>query len=98
VTWRDFGYTTGSGKKVSLTADDSGLFYFFTSDNIEQLVKVLDGCSINSRYWVFAAATTNVEYTLTVTDTQRGVTKTYFNPLGNAAAAITDTGAFSTCP
>ena len=62
------------------------------------LVKVLNACGLNQHYWVFSAATTNVEYTLTVTDTQTGDKKTYFNPLGTAAPAVTDTSAFATCP
>ena len=32
------------------------------------------------------------------TDTQTGQVKTYLNPLGQAANAVTDTGAFATCP
>ena len=32
--------------------------------------KVLDGTTFNDRFWVFAGATTDVEYTLTVTDTE----------------------------
>jgi hypothetical protein len=47
---------------------------------------------------VFFAATTNVELHLTVTDTQTGKIKTYFNPLGTAAPPIQDTSAFATCP
>ena len=85
------------GHGVPLT-DDSGAFYFFDADNWEMLVKVLDGCNFNSNYWVFAAATTDVEYTLTVTDTETSTTRTYFNPLGQPAQAITDTSAFATCP
>ena len=63
----------------------------------EVLVKVLDAC-VFSRYWVFSAATTNVEYTLTVTDTKNGAIKTYHNNQGVSAAAVTDTNAFATCP
>ena len=74
-----------------------GLF-FFGSDNWEILVKVLDGASINNRFWVFSAATTDVEYTLRVTDTETGQTRSYDNPLGNRAPAVTDTSAFATCP
>ena len=74
------------------------MFWFFNADNWEMLIKVLNGCSITNHFWVFAAATTNVEYTLQVTDTDTGVVKQYFNPLGVSAAAITDTGAFATCP
>ena len=62
------------------------------------LIKVLDGCAINGRYWVFFAATTDVELTVTVTDTQENQTRVYTNPLNQAADAITDTGAFATCP
>ena len=31
-------------------------------------------------------------------DTEMGVSKQYFNPLGQASPAITDTSAFATCP
>ena len=79
-------------------SDDSGLFYFFNPDNWEMLIKVLNGCDVNDHYWVFFAATTNVEFTLTVTDTERSVTKAYFNPQFHSANAVTDTAAFATCP
>ncbi|MCP3962092.1 MAG: PKD domain-containing protein [bacterium] len=97
VTWRDFEDRTGSGTVVTST-DDSGLYWFFSSNNWELLLKVLDGCALNDRYWVFSAATTNVEYTLRVTDTQTGEAREYRNPLGTAAAAVTDTEAFASCP
>ncbi len=98
LDWRSFDGTTGSGRVVPAGSDDSGLLWFFEGDNWEMLIKVLDGCAINDRFWVFAAATTTVEYTLRVTDTALGTVREYFNPLGDAAAAITDTGAFATCP
>jgi uncharacterized repeat protein (TIGR01451 family) len=96
--WRDFQGNTGSARLVPFRAEDSGVFWFFDPDNWEMLVKVLDGCGFNDRFWVFSAATTNVEYTLRVTDTEAGVTREYFNPLGRAADALTDTDAFATCP
>ena len=98
IDWRDFNGNTGDGRVVT-TSDDSGLLYFFDPDNWEFLVKMVDACNspFNS-FWVFSAATTDVEYTLTVTDTQTNTVKTYSNPLGNAAAAVTDTSAFATCP
>ena len=84
--------------RVPGAAADSGLLWFFAADNWEMLVKVLDGCAFNGHYWVFSAATTNVGYTLTVTDTERGRLRRYPNSLGNAAPALTDVGAFATCP
>ncbi len=97
VFWRDFKDNTGTGQVV-LGSEDSGLFWFFAPDNWEMLVKVLDGCGVNDHFWVFAAATTNVEYTLQVTDTATGEVREYTNRLGISSPAITDTGAFATCP
>ncbi len=105
VSWRTSAGSTGSARPASMpragpaASDDSGLFFFFfDEDNWELLVKVLDGCAINDRFWVFSAAATSVEYTLRVTDTETGAVNEYVNPLGNAADALTDTQAFATCP
>lgn len=98
VTWQDFSGNRGNGNVVQAGTADSGLFWFFASSNWEMLVKVLNGCPVNGKYWVFAAATTNVGYTLTVTDLKTGATKQYTNPLGTSAAATTDTNAFPSCP
>lgn len=98
VTWRDFGGRTGTGSVASCATADSGLFWFFDSNNWELMVKVLNGCVRNGHYWVFAAATTTVEYTLTVTDTLTGATAVYHNPLGKSAVAINDTEALAVCP
>ena len=89
---------SGAGNAVELT-EDTGYFWFFNSDNVEAVVKVLNGCfaPFNS-YWVFAGGLTDVQVILTVVDTQNGAVKTYFNPLGTPFAPIQDTGAFSTCP
>ena len=98
LDWVDGVGNTGQGHVVPITSTDSGLLWFFDADNWEMLVKVIDGCGFNDRYWVFAAATTNVEYTLTVTDTEGNAVRQYVNPQGNAADALTDTDAFATCP
>jgi hypothetical protein len=99
VAWRTAS-DSGNGQVVPLpSAPDSGLFYFFSSSNIEMLIKVLNGCVFSTpRYWVFFAATTDVELIVTVTDTQTGKVKVYFNPLGTAALPVQDTNAFATCP
>jgi hypothetical protein len=107
VTWTDYQGGTGPGMVAPCGSDDSGIFYFFREDNWEMLFKVLNGCSVNDHYWVFFAATTNVEFTTRVTDTLTGFVKTYGksgeeieynNPLGQPANAVTDTTAFATCP
>ena len=97
VAWRNATGAAGIGQ-LAVRSDDSAVLYFFDASNWELLVKVLDACGVNGNYWVFSAATTDVEFTLTVTDTQNGSVQKYSNPLGTAAAAVTDTGAFATCP
>lgn len=95
------GTTTLWGTKIypiGWCSIESGVLWFFGPSNLEFLVKVLNGCGVNSRIWVYAAASTDVAYTLTVTDTTTGEQRTYHNALGNAADAIGDTNAFATCP
>jgi plastocyanin len=91
---------TGAGAAVPLpAAPDSGLFYFFNPTNIEMLIKVLNACVPPfNHYWVFFAATTNVEFAVVVADTQTGKTVAYFNPLNRSAPPIQDVNAFATCP
>jgi hypothetical protein len=88
----------GLGTDSGLRTNDSAVLWFFNASNLEMLIKVLNACTVNNRYWVFFAATTNVEFHLTVTDTQTGQVRTYFNPLDKAALPIQDTSAFATCP
>ena len=98
ANWRTAQGGGGPARVIPFGPTDSGLFYFFEDDNAEVLVKVLDGCAVNGHYWVFVAAATDVEYTLTVTDTQTSQDSVYTNALGTPAPAITDTTAFATCP
>ncbi|HYU34295.1 MAG TPA: Calx-beta domain-containing protein [Thermoanaerobaculia bacterium] len=99
VEWRIPDGTNGHGQAVPVpSAPASGLFYFFDPTNLEMLIKVLNACGLSNRYWVFFAATTNVEFGVTVTDTQNGQVKSYFNPLSHPASPVQDTNAFATCP
>lgn len=98
VAWRDAQGDAGAGMAAGCPNDGSGLFWFFSPDNWEVMVKAIDGCAVNQRYWVFLAATTNEGYTLTVTDTRTGQTARYDNPYGRNAPAVADTSAFAACP
>jgi photosystem II stability/assembly factor-like uncharacterized protein len=92
IAWRTPTGPTAAGQSLPLTSD-TGAFWFFQSPNLELMVKVLDGRAINGRFWVFCGSLTNVEFTLTVTDTQTGAVRTYSNPPGQLAS-FADTGAF----
>ena len=82
---------------MALTGD-AGYFWFFSANNVETVVKVLNACSAAApRFWVFAAGLTDVGVQLTVTDTQTGAVKVYNNPIGTPFQPIEDTNAFATC-
>ena len=95
VTWQT-ATGSGSGTGVALT-NDSGYFWFFDAKNVELVVKVLNACGSNQRFWVFAGGLTNVNTTIKVTDTQTGASKTYTNPQNTPFKPIQDTSAF-VCP
>jgi hypothetical protein len=87
----------GSGHALSLASlgvSNGGLFWFFDHANPEILVKVLDACAIGNHFWVFYAATTNVGFTLTVTDTKTDLVRSYSNTDLTPAPPVQDTAAF----
>ncbi len=94
VEWLKPDGESGPGSVVHAGANDSGLFLFFDPENWEVLIKVLDGCALNDHVWVFGASTTDLGYTIQVTDTATGAVKEYRNEPGRPAAAITDGTAF----
>ena len=85
MSWRDFEGRAGRGIARTLS-DDSGYFWFFDSENVEVVVKVLDGTAINDHFWVFFGSLSNVEFTLEVEDLETGNLASYFNPLGTFAS------------
>ncbi|HEX2254876.1 MAG TPA: PQQ-dependent sugar dehydrogenase [Thermoanaerobaculia bacterium] len=97
IRFRAPGEPFRAGRSAALTAD-TGTFWFFRSDNVEVLVKVLDACAAFDRFWVFAAGLTNVETDLVVIDTETGQERHYFNAPGRPFAPVQDTDAFATCP
>jgi hypothetical protein len=101
--WQTSDGTSGPGQAVPIlppgvSAPDTGYFWFFGAANVEMVVKVIQGCGVNSHYWVFAGGLTNVKVTTTVLDTKSGLVKTYRNPAGTPFLPLQDTSAFATCP
>jgi len=97
ATWTDFAAQNGPAT-ARPQSSNSGLFYFFEPNNLELAVKVLDGCAINGRYWVYAAGLTNVGVSLTVEDLVGGTTWQRSNTLGAPFQPILDSAAFAACP
>jgi hypothetical protein len=97
VAWRAVRQgTSGDGIAVPLT-NDTGYFWFFNSANVELVVKILDARTIDERFWLFYGALSDVEYEITVTDTDTGRLRTYINPSGRLAS-FADTAAFDEVP
>jgi hypothetical protein len=87
---------SGTGKAVPLSSlgiNRGGLFWFFSADNPELLIKVLNACGLNNQYWIFVSAGTNVGLSVNVTDTVTGNFWSRSNPNGNAVQTVQDTSA-----
>jgi hypothetical protein len=96
ATWKKSDGTSGAGHPVNL-GSDSGYFWFLDPDNVELVVKALDGCAVNGHGWFFSGGLTNLEVAITVTDTLTGEIRNYANPQGVAFLPIADAAAFG-CP
>jgi CubicO group peptidase (beta-lactamase class C family) len=70
----------------------TALTWFLGPGNFELATKIVDGRAINGHHWLFAGALTDVEYTITVTDTSTGAVGWYQG--GEPFCGIADVEAF----
>ena len=63
----------------------TGAFYFSAPDSLELMTKILDQ---GSRIDFFYGALSDLEYTITVTDTRTGTVKTYRNNAGRYCGGL----------
>lgn len=90
VDWRNPGNSTsGTGGAVPISGV-TGAFYFTDASNLELMAKVID---YGDRLDFFYGTLSDLEYTITVTDTNTGQVKTYQNAAGNYCGGL-DGGAF----
>ncbi len=94
--WRTSDGREGLAQRIPLTADTGG-FWFFTPENFELLVKLIDGCGTNENYWLFAAGLTDVEVDLLVQDAWTGTTRVFSNDVGTAFQPVQSIESFPTC-
>ena len=81
ATFNASGAQPASAHVVKLT-DETGYLWFFSATNVEAVIKVLNGCGSNNRYWVFAGGLTNVRTVITITDTKTGHRRPTRTPRG----------------
>lgn len=85
-------FVPGNFAPIAVSGSQSAVFHFGNSANWEVLAKVLNGCAINGRYWVFGAGATTQNFVLNIEDTVRGIIVGY----GSSSCPIVDTS-FWTC-
>ncbi|MDE2849519.1 MAG: hypothetical protein OXP74_02750 [Acidobacteriota bacterium] len=83
----------GNAVDWELDSEQSALLYFFDRDNVEVLLKVLDGCGVNGHHWVFVAPVTDLAFNLIV-ESPEAQLWTHTNELGRTADAASDVSAF----
>ncbi len=88
VDWKNqhAGGALGTGHAGALSTK-TGSFWFFSADNVELLVKALDGGPVNGHYWFFYGALSDVEYWVRVTQTVTGEVAVFHNPPGEICGA-----------
>jgi hypothetical protein len=87
----------GQSVRSAATGDTTGFFWFFNADNIELLVKMLDGTSVNGHYWFFHGGLSDIFYEIVVEDTVAGTSRTY-TKLAETIGGGGDAAAFPEIP
>ena len=71
LVWLDRSSTPAAAHPMRLS-DNAVAFWFFTPNNIELVLKIMDGRAVNASFWVFAGSLTDVAYDVSVTDGATG--------------------------
>lgn len=80
------------GVAVPLTSE-AGSFWVFTPNNLEIIVKVVDGRAVNGHFWIFIGGLSDLEYRVRVIDNLSLKLKDYVNTPG-VVASVADTSTF----
>ena len=73
---------------ASPRTENTGFLWLFNPENLELAVKLLDGRALNGKFWFLYGGLSDVEYTITVTDTATATSKTYTNEAGSMCGQI----------
>ena len=92
--FRDQNGASGA-MSLDLHSGNTALAHFGDVANLEMMIKVLDGCGLNQRYWVFAGGLTDQEIELRIEDRTNGAVRTWTNPVKAQFQPIQDTNAFT---
>jgi|HubBroStandDraft_3_1064219.scaffolds.fasta_scaffold14970_1 hypothetical protein len=87
VTWSNPGNNTSGTAGTGRLSDLVGTFFFTDSSNVELMTKMID---FGDHIAVFYGALSDLPYTITVTDTRSGQTKTYQSTAGKLCGGLDD--------
>lgn len=92
ATATNAGGQTVDGRVARDLDPNTGYLWFFSENNFDVVVDVLNRCAQENRYWVFMAGLTDVRHAITIsaTNTATGVTRTYVNPQGERFTSLED--------
>ncbi len=76
--------------------DSYGAFWIYGDDNPEVSLKVLDGCGINGKFWVFAGGMTERSFLLYIKDGFGNVS--WYAKLSGYVVAVRETDTNFPCP
>jgi hypothetical protein len=85
VDWRNPGNGQAGQAGATSLSQLTGAFYFTDKNSLELMTKIIDQ---EDRVDVFYGTLTDLEYTITVTDTATGAVKTYKNPAGRYCGGL----------
>jgi hypothetical protein len=98
LTWTPAAGEAPVTARAATVIGDTGFFSLSEPSRPDVLLKVLDGRTLNQRFWAFASvAEPPVAYELRVRDTVTGVERTYRRAAGERCA-VADLSAFSEAP
>jgi hypothetical protein len=96
--WVDFSGNEGQARTVADDLGglgDHGLLWFFSPENPEILVKVVDACAATGHYWVFVSPGSTVEYEIHVRDVWTGTERTFRKGLSRPSRLMAATSTFA---
>lgn len=85
VDWRNPGNGQAGQAGAAPLSQLNGAFYFTDKNSLELMTKIIDQ---GDRVDFFYGTLTDLEYTITVTDTATGAVKTYRNPAGRYCGGL----------
>lgn len=86
VQWHNSFNQRGPGHAVPVSATSGG-FHFGNPNELDLMTKVV---ATRNGFDFFYGSLVDLEYRITVTDTQTGTVRTYFNPLGTQCGGFDD--------